>query len=72
MSKILEQKMIDLETSFGLLQRDYEKQNEMLLHNTRKLQQMELNLKRLMDQIINLQTNPDSGRTLEDEKPPHY
>jgi len=72
MSHNLEKKIIDLETSFGLLQRDFEKQNEVLLQNTRTIQQMELSIKRLFDNLGNLQSHSDSGRTLEDEKPPHY
>ena len=72
MKNYVEQKIIDLESSMGLLQRDYEKQNEMLLQNTRLIQQMDLNLKRLFDQLQNLQTDPDAGRTIEDERPPHY
>ena len=72
MSKHLEEKIIDLETSLGLLQRDFEKQNEVLIANTRVLQQMELSIKRLFDQVSNLHANPDNPRTLEDEKPPHY
>ena len=72
MSNRLEEKIIDLETSLGLLQRDFEKQNEVLIANTRVLQQMELSIKRLFDQVSNLHANPDNPRTLEDEKPPHY
>ncbi len=72
MNQDLDQKIIDLETSLGLLQRDFEKQNEVLLQNTRQLQQMQLNIQRLIDQVLQLQSNPDSGRTLEDERPPHY
>ncbi len=67
-----EQKMIDLETSLGLLQRDFEKQNEMLLQNTRLIQQMELNIKRLIDQVASLQSNSGGDRLMTDEKPPHY
>ncbi|MCP4079622.1 MAG: SlyX family protein [Planctomycetaceae bacterium] len=72
MSNRLEEKIIDLETSLGLLQRDFEKQNEVLIANTRVLQQMELSIKRLFDQVTNLHANTDNSRTLEDEKPPHY
>lgn len=72
MNQSQEQKLIDLESSLGLLQRDFEKQNEMLLENTRQLQQMQLSIRRLFDQIAQLQTNPESSRLLEDEKPPHY
>lgn len=72
MNQSQEQKLIDLESSLGLLQRDFEKQNEMLLENTRQLQQMQMSIRRLFDQIAQLQTNPESSRLLEDEKPPHY
>ncbi|MDG2014065.1 MAG: SlyX family protein [Pirellulaceae bacterium] len=72
MSDRLEEKIIDLEISLGLLQRDFEKQNEVLLANTRTLQQMELSIKRLFDQVTNLHASTDNQRTLEDEKPPHY
>jgi len=72
MNQPIEQKLIDLESSLGLLQRDFEKQNEMLLENTRQIQQMQLSIQRLFDQVAQLQTNPESSRLLEDEKPPHY
>lgn len=72
MNQSIEQKLIDLESSLGLLQRDFEKQNEMLLENTRQIQQMQLSIQRLFDQVAQLQTNPESSRLLEDEKPPHY
>ena len=72
MNQPIEQKLIDLESSLGLLQRDFEKQNEMLLENTRQIRQMQLSIQRLFDQVAQLQTNPESSRLLEDEKPPHY
>lgn len=72
MNSSLEQKLIDLESSLGLLQRDFEKQNEMLLENTRQLQQLQMNVRRIFDQLAQLQSNPESSRLLEDEKPPHY
>lgn len=72
MTNQTEQKIVDLETSLGLLQRDFEKQNEMLLQNTRLIQRMELNIKRLMDQVAGLQASSGGERLLKDEKPPHY
>jgi len=69
----MQQKLIDLETSLGLLQRDYEKQNDVLLANTRQLQQMELHIKRLIDQVAGLQAGGGGNdQLLTDEKPPHY
>ena len=70
----LEKRLIDLETSLGLLQHDFEAQNEMILLNTRQIDQMQRTIKR-MSAII--EALPPTGsteqpRNLEDEKPPHY
>lgn len=68
----LQQKVIDLETSLGLLQRDFEKQNEMLLANTRLLQQLEMSVKRLTDIVAGLQADSGGEQLMKQEKPPHY
>lgn len=68
----LQSKIIDLETSLGLLQHDFDQQNQMLLENTKQIQQMELTIKRLIDQIAGLQSTVSGGRLAEVEKPPHY
>jgi uncharacterized coiled-coil protein SlyX len=71
-SEELRRKIIDLESSLGLLQRDYELQNEVLLEQTRRIRQMELSIRRLMDQVTFLQANLQGGDVAGDERPPHY
>ena len=70
----LEKRLIDLETSLGLLQHDFEAQNEMILLNTRQLEQMQRTIKRMSAMIEALPPtgSPEGPRSLEDEKPPHY
>lgn len=69
----LEQRLIDLETTLGLLQHDFEAQNEMILVNNRQLDQLQRAVRRLTTMV---EAIPPSGasepRNLEDEKPPHY
>ncbi len=71
MNEKIRQKLIDLETALGLLQHDYEQQNEMILANSRRLDKIEKLLRNMHLQIESLQI-PHEPRTLEDDKPPHY
>ncbi len=64
------QKLIDLETSLGLLQHDFEAQNQMLLRALRQIDLLENSVARLVAQLDSMRY--DSGRTAQDEKPPHY
>jgi uncharacterized coiled-coil protein SlyX len=70
MSADLQKKLIDLETSLGLLQYDFEKQNEMLLITQRRVDVLENAVARLTSLVESLRIEP--ARTLADDKPPHY
>ena len=68
----VERKLVELETNLGLLQRDYEQQNEVILQLTRQNQQLEQSVRRLVDQVATLQLGGEGDRLMKDEKPPHY
>ncbi|MBX3417517.1 MAG: SlyX family protein [Pirellulaceae bacterium] len=70
MTRELEQKLIDLEINLGLLQRDFEKQNEMVLLDKRRIDLLEQAVARLTSQLDAMRIEP--ARTLLDDKPPHY
>ena len=72
MSNPLQQQFHDLESSFGLLQRDFEQQNDELVKLARRLQSLEETVLRLVDQIQLLQNGLTGQPSLEDERPPHY
>ncbi|MEZ6093846.1 MAG: SlyX family protein [Pirellulaceae bacterium] len=63
-------RIIELESNLGLLQRDYEIQNQMLLNDKRRIDQLELAVSRLLDQVERMRIDPN--RSALDEKPPHY
>ena len=70
MSVDLQKKLIDMETSLGLLQHDFEKQNEMLLITQRRVDVLENAVARLTSLVESLRIDPT--RTPADDKPPHY
>ncbi len=70
MSVNLQQKIIDLETSLGLLQHDFDKQNEMLLITQRRVDVLENAVARLTSFVESVRLDP--ARTPADDKPPHY
>ncbi len=70
MPKDLERKLIELETNLGLLQRDFEKQNEMMLVDKRRIDLLEQAVARLSSLLETIRIDPT--RTLVDDKPPHY
>jgi|GEM_PF-3650535 len=65
------QKVIDLETTLGLLQRDFEKQNEMILLDARRLDRLEREVRELRDRVEMVRAAADS-EPIPDERPPHY
>ena len=70
MTKSVQQKLIDLETTLGLLQRDFDKQNQMLLVDKRRIDLLEQTIVRLTGILDSIRIEPN--RTPADEKPPHY
>ncbi len=73
MEKSLAERLIELESAYGLLQHDFEAQNEMVLENSRLINHLEVLVRRLSEQIDQLQTaTDDEPGSLEDERPPHY
>lgn len=72
MSEAWRQKLIDLESSLGLLQHDFEAQNEMLLRDQRRIALLEQAVARLASQMEAVRAATAVPRTLEDDKPPHY
>ena len=69
--KVITQRLNELETSWGLLQRDFEAQNEMILLNNKKIQQLESMVQR-MHEKLSREPSDTSPATLDEEKPPHY
>ena len=70
MSDPVQQKLIELETTLGLLQHDFEAQNEMLLRDQRRISLLELAVARLTDQFDHLRA---TGNSLPpNDPPPHY
>lgn len=69
--KNLFDRFVDLETSYGLLQRDFEQQNEAILWLTKRIGGLEKTIEKLQSQLENMENSqPRSGPV--DEKPPHY
>ncbi|MEL7497139.1 MAG: SlyX family protein [Planctomycetota bacterium] len=66
-----EQRLTELETKLTYLQKDYESLNEHVLENTKRLEEIKMIVKRLVDQQQSSQQD-SAPRNLEDEKPPHY
>ena len=64
-------RFVDLETSYGLLQRDFEKQNEAILWLTKRLSGLEKTVEKLHSQLENVETLRTPTNPV-DEKPPHY
>ncbi len=64
-------RFVHLETSYGLLQRDFEKQNEAILWLTRRLNEMEKALGKLRFQLESVEIHRPPS-TADDDKPPHY
>jgi uncharacterized coiled-coil protein SlyX len=71
MNESLNKKLVEIESALGLLQHDFEKQNEAILWLTRRIAGLEKSIERLGFQIANLESTR-SPATLKDEKPPHY
>lgn len=71
MTDKLVDKVNDLEASLGLLQHDYEAQNETILWLTGRVKDLENVVKRLARQLEDLETANNSGGPV-DEKPPHW
>ena len=67
----IEARMIKLETDLGLLQHDFESQNEMILLNTRMLKGLEKRIEWLVSELEQLR-NDEGPESLEDQVPPHY
>ena len=71
MEEQTKKRLIELESSLGLLQHDFEAQNEMILLNTRLLHKLERAIARIVSEVEELKTD-DEPRKAEDEVPPHY
>lgn len=71
MDEQVKKRLIDLETTLGLLQHDFEAQNEMILLNTKLLNRLEKAVDRLAAEIDSLK-NDEGPAALEDQVPPHY
>ena len=71
MNEDLIQRLINLETNLGLLQHDFDAQNEMILLNTKMLATLEKSVERLFAEIEALK-NDEGPESLEDQVPPHY
>ena len=72
MNDKLQQKLVDLETSWGLLQHDVEQQNDEIIRLSRRLRHLEDTVQRLRDQLQSLQASSGTESLPEDERPPHY
>ncbi len=66
------QKLVELETSWGLLQHDVEQQNGEILRLTRQLQALENTVARLLDQMQRMQLSSEQTPADEEPPPPHY
>lgn len=64
-------RLTNLETSLMHLQSDYDSLNEVVLENSKRLQEMTDLLVRLTEKLESAKT-PEPPRKPEDEKPPHY
>ena len=67
----LEKRLIELETNMGLLQHDFEAQNEMILLNTKLLNSLQKKVEWLTSEIEGIKNN-EGPESLEDQVPPHY
>lgn len=65
-----EQKLIDLESTVGLLQHDIDRQNDALLELTRRCDELQRVLGRMAEKIDLLEQREDTLPP--DERPPHY
>ncbi len=71
-NKLNQQKIIDLETQLGLLQRDFEIQNQMLLLDAKRIDRLEQTLAQLTNQFLQIRDNQTPLPSSEDDRPPHY
>lgn len=67
-----QQRLNDLESKLMYLQKDYDALNETVLENTRRLEQLTMEIARLNVQLRSQVDAAEQPRSLEDEKPPHY
>ncbi|MEM7783964.1 MAG: SlyX family protein [Planctomycetota bacterium] len=67
----LASRVTQLETSYMHLQNDFESINEVVLENSRRLQELAAMVSRLNDRLEEAQSDSQLRRP-EDEKPPHY
>ena len=68
-----QQRINELESKLMYLQNDYDALNETVLENTRRLEQLTMDIARLTVQLrVQAESIPETPRNLEDEKPPHY
>ena len=71
-NKQMSQRITDLETALMHLQNDFEAINEVVLSNSRRMDELHALLERLSDRFEAHKGASEEERTLEDEKPPHY
>lgn len=67
-----QQRINELESKLMYLQKDYDELNETVLENTRRLEQLTMEIARLNIQLKSQADAAEQPRNLEDEKPPHY
>lgn len=67
----LKERVTELESSQMHFQKDYDSLNEVVLDLANRLERMTLAVERL-SRRVEANSEPESSRNLEDEKPPHY
>ncbi len=64
-------KIVELETSLGLLQHDFDKQNQMIVLDSRRIEKLERELRVLAASLETYRTTSDS-QPIPNDPPPHY
>ena len=67
----MKERVTELESSQMHFQKDYDSLNEVVLDLANRLERMTLAVERL-SRRVEANSEPESPRNLEDEKPPHY
>ena len=64
-------KIVELETSLGLLQHDFDKQNQMIVLDSRRIEKLERELRVLAASLETYRTTSYS-QPIPNDPPPHY
>ena len=70
--KSLEDRITDVESAVAHLQHYYEAQNEVLLTQGAKLDELENSIREIVRRLESINLQLERPRNPEDEKPPHY